>query len=480
MAKLADAPDLGSGGVTPVEVRVLSPAFPPQSIRIVWKETMADWNPTSWQTKDTSQQPTYADSESLDSSVAALSQLPPLVSSWEIETLKKQLADAANGKRFLLQAGDCAERFADCTPERITGQLKVLLQMSLVLVHSTKRRVIRVGRLAGQYAKPRSSNDETIDGVTLPSYRGDLVNDIEFSEIARKPNPNRLLRGFERSAMTINFVRALIDGGFADLHHPEYWDLGFVEHSPRASEYQNIVASIAESLRFMETLAGESIGAINRVEFFTSHEGLHLHYEQAQTRQVPRRDGWYNLSCHFPWIGARTTDLDGGHIEYFRGITNPIGVKIGTHEVNVEKLLDALHPTNEPGRLTLIHRYGADKVGDALPKLIEAVQSTGKQVLFVCDPMHGNTSKTDSGIKTRSFDAILSELEQSIDIHQNNNSNLGGVHVEVCGQNVTECTGGARGLDEAGLGDAYETLVDPRLNYEQSIELAMLVGQKLG
>jgi 3-deoxy-7-phosphoheptulonate synthase len=280
--------------------------------------------------------------------------------------------------------------------------------------------------------------------------------------------------------MTINFVRALIDGGFADLHHPEYWDLGFVKHSPRASEYQNIVASIAESLRFMETLAGESVGAINRVEFFTSHEGLHLHYEQAQTRQVPRRDGWYNLSCHFPWIGARTTDLDGGHVEFFRGITNPIGVKIGTHEVDIEKLLDALHPTNEPGRLTLIHRYGADKVGDALPKLIEAVQSTGKQVLFVCDPMHGNTSKTDSGIKTRSFDAILSELEQSIDIHQNNNSTLGGVHVEVCGQNVTECTGGARGLDEADLGDSYETLVDPRLNYEQSIELAMLVGQKLG
>ena len=441
---------------------------------------MATWTPTTWQEKTTSQQPIYVDVDALDASVEQLSTLPPLVSSWEIETLKKQLADAANGKRFLLQAGDCAERFADCTPERITGQLKVLLQMSLVLVHSTKRRVIRVGRLAGQYAKPRSSNDETIDGVTLPSYRGDLVNDIEFSEIARKPNPNRLLRGFERSAMTINFVRALIDGGFADLHHPEYWDLGFVKHSPRASEYQNIVASIAESLRFMETLAGESVGAINRVEFFTSHEGLHLHYEQAQTRQVPRRDGWYNLSCHFPWIGARTTDLDGGHVEFFRGITNPIGIKIGTHEVDIEKLLDALHPTNEPGRLTLIHRYGADKVGDALPKLIEAVQSTGKQVLFVCDPMHGNTSKTDSGIKTRSFDAILSELEQSIDIHQNNNSTLGGVHVEVCGQNVTECTGGARGLDEAGLGDSYETLVDPRLNYEQSIELAMLVGQKLG
>ncbi len=440
---------------------------------------MTSWKPTSWQDKNTAQQPNYVDSESLVQTVTTLSQLPPLVSSWEIETLKSQLADAANGTRFLLQAGDCAERFADCTPERITGQLKVLLQMSLVLVHSTKRRVIRVGRLAGQYAKPRSSDMETIDGITLPSYRGDLVNDIEFSEIARTPNPNRLLRGFERSAMTINFVRALIDGGFADLHHPEYWDLGFVEHSPKASEYQAIVASIAESLRFMETLAGEAVGAINRVEFFTSHEGLHLHYEQAQTRQVPRRTGWYDLSCHFPWIGARTTNLDGGHIEFFRGIANPIGVKIGTHEVDIEQLLDVLHPNNEPGRLTLIHRYGADKIADALPSLIEQVQASGKKVLFICDPMHGNTKKTESGIKTRSFDDILSELEQSIDIHKNMNSALGGVHVEVCGQNITECTGGARGLDEAGLGDAYETLVDPRLNYEQSIELAMLVGQKL-
>jgi 3-deoxy-7-phosphoheptulonate synthase len=441
---------------------------------------MSQWNPTSWQKKETTQQPNYADSVALLENVEKLGNLPPLVSSWEIETLKAQLADAANGKRFLLQAGDCAERFADCTPGRITGQLKVLLQMSLVLVTSTNRRVIRVGRLAGQYAKPRSSDTETIDGVTLPSYRGDLVNDIEFSEIARTPNPNRLLRGFERSAMTINFVRALIDGGFADLHHPEYWDLGFVEHSPKASEYQAIVASIAESLRFMETLAGEAVGAINRVEFFTSHEGLHLHYEQAQTRKVPRRDGWYDLSCHFPWIGARTTDVDGGHVEFFSGIANPIGVKIGTHDVDIEKLLDTLHPDNEPGRLTLIHRYGVEKVAHELPSLIEAVQATGKHVLFICDPMHGNTKKTESGVKTRNFDSILSELEQSIDIHKDMDSALGGVHVEVCGQNVTECTGGARGLDEEDLGDAYETLVDPRLNYEQSIELAMLIGQKLG
>ena len=441
---------------------------------------MTNWKPTSWQDRPTDQQPVYADLKALDGAVDTVSQLPPLVSSWEIEALKTQLGEAASGKRFLLQAGDCAERFADCRPEHITGQLKVLLQMSLVLVHSTKRRSIRIGRLAGQYAKPRSSNEETVDGVTLPSYRGDLVNGIAFEEASRIPNPDRIVQGFERSAMTINFIRALIDGGFADLHHPEYWDLGFVEHSPRASEYQAIVASSAESLRCMETISGESIGAINRVEFFTSHEGLHLHYEQAQTRQVPRREGWYNLSCHFPWIGARTTTIDGGHVEFFRGIRNPIGVKIGTHDVEIEKLLDVLHPDNELGRMTLIHRYGVERVSDELPKLIEAVQATGKQVLFVCDPMHGNTKKTESGIKTRSFDDILCELEASIAIHQQTNSSLGGVHVEVCGQNVTECTGGASGLDESRLGDSYESLVDPRLNYEQSIELAMLVGQKLG
>ena len=404
---------------------------------------------------------------------------PPLVSSWEIESLKTQLAEAAAGTRFLLQAGDCAERFVDCRPAHITAQLKVLLQMSLVLVHGTRKRVIRVGRLAGQYAKPRSSDLESRDGATLPSYRGDLVNDIAFDPVAREPDPKRLLRGYERAAMTINFVRALIDGGFADLHHPEYWDLGFLEHSPRAAEYQRIVESIAESLRFMETLADAPVGNINRVEFFTSHEGLHLPYEQAQTRQVPRREGWYDLSCHFPWIGARTGEPEGGHVEFFSGIRNPIAVKV-EGGIDIEPLLDRLHPDNEPGRLTLVHRFGAEQVADALPPLIEAVQRSGKQVLFVCDPMHGNTKRTDSGVKTRSFNDILAELDATIDIHQRLGSRLGGVHVEVCGTNVTECTGGARGLDESGLGETYESLVDPRLNYEQAIELAMLISQRIG
>lgn len=440
---------------------------------------MTTWTPTSWTSRPTDQQPAYADMGSLDAAIAELAELPPLVSSWEIESLKTQLAEAAAGTRFLLQAGDCAERFVDCRPAHITAQLKVLLQMSLVLVHGTRKRVIRVGRLAGQYAKPRSSDLESRDGATLPSYRGDLVNDIAFDPVAREPDPKRLLRGYERAAMTINFVRALIDGGFADLHHPEYWDLGFLEHSPRAAEYQRIVESIAESLRFMETLADAPVGNINRVEFFTSHEGLHLPYEQAQTRQVPRREGWYDLSCHFPWIGARTGEPEGGHVEFFSGIRNPIAVKV-EGGIDIEPLLDRLHPDNEPGRLTLVHRFGAEQVADALPPLIEAVQRSGKQVLFVCDPMHGNTKRTDSGVKTRSFNDILAELDATIDIHQRLGSRLGGVHVEVCGTNVTECTGGARGLDESGLGETYESLVDPRLNYEQAIELAMLISQRIG
>ena len=434
------------------------------------------WSPTSWQEKDTAQQPSYVSEDELLRAEQVVASLPPLVSSFEIEALKAQLAEATHGKRFLLQAGDCAERFLDCRPEHITGQLKVILQMSLVLVHSMNKSVIRVGRIAGQFAKPRSSDVEELNGQSLPSYRGDLVNDISFTSDSRNPDPERLIRGFERSAMTINFIRALIDGGFADLHHPEYWDLGFVEYSPKASEFQSIIESIAQTV-----VDRESDGAFNteRVEFFTSHEGLHLHYEQAQTRKVPRRDGWYDLSCHYPWIGARTTAIDGGHVEFFRGIQNPIAMKIGTHDVEIEQLLDVLHPDNEAGRMTLIHRYGKDRVNDELPNLIEAVQATGKDVLFVCDPMHGNTKKTESGIKTRDFDAIMNELEESIAIHKSLNSSLGGVHVEVCGQNVTECTGGARGLDEDGLHDSYETLVDPRLNYEQAIELSMLIGQKL-
>jgi 3-deoxy-7-phosphoheptulonate synthase len=411
--------------------------------------------------------------------MAQLARLPPLVTSWEIESLKKQLAEASQGRRFLLQGGDCAERFEDCEPADITNKLKILLQMSLVLVHGTQRRVIRVGRFAGQYAKPRTEEFETRDGRTLPSYCGDLINAPAFDDASRTPDPQRMLRGYERAALTLNFIRSLVDGGFADLHHPEYWDLGFVHHSPRAGEYQRVVASIGESLRFMETLAGASVGEINRVDFFTSHEALHLPYEEAQTRRVPRRAGWYNLSAHFPWLGVRTGDLDGAHVEYLRGIANPIAVKVGTGATRqwLQGLLDVLHPGDESGRLTLIHRLGAERIAELLPSLIETVQASGKRVLWCCDPMHGNTRRTAGGVKTRSFDDIVRELEQAFEIHHRMGTYLGGVHVEVTGENVTECVGGARGLSESDLGRDYQSHVDPRLNYEQALEMALLIAR---
>ena len=442
---------------------------------------MTHWTPTSWQSYEAKQQPTYLDQAALDSAVEELSKLPPLVTSWEIETLKGQLADACDGRRFLLQGGDCAEVFSECESPVIANKLKILLQMSLVLVHGGKRRVIRVGRFAGQYAKPRSSDYETRSGTTLPSYRGDLVNKVGFNDTDRFNDPQRLLRGYERAALTLNFIRSLVDGGFADLHHPEYWDLDFVKHSPRAGEYQKMVESIGDSLRFMETLAGRQVGAINRVDFFSSHEGLHLLYEQAQTRRVPHRSGWYNLAAHLPWIGIRTADPGGAHVEYFRGIENPIGMKVGpgiTPKMLVE-LIPRLNPLNEPGRLTLIHRFGSGQIAEGLPPLIEVVRREGYRVVWCCDPMHGNTISTDEGFKTRRFDHIVSELEQAFDIHAELGSYLGGVHVELTGDNVTECTGGARGLSDQGLKESYKTFVDPRLNYEQALELAMRVAQRM-
>jgi 3-deoxy-7-phosphoheptulonate synthase len=351
--------------------------------------------------------------------------------------------------------------------------------MSLVLVHGGKRRVIRVGRFGGQYAKPRSSDYETRDGVTLPTYRGDMINRIGFTAVEREPTPELLLRGYERSALTINFVRALIDGGFADLHHPEYWELGFVHKSPLASEYTRMVESIGESLRFMETLTGGTLGDSSRVDFYTSHEGLHLLYEQAQTRQVPRRDGWYNLATHFPWIGNRTRALDGAHVEYFRGIRNPLAVKLGgaVDPEEVVALCRVLNPENEAGRLTLIPRFGAAKVEGALPGVVAAVRRAGCVVLWSCDPMHGNTETTSTGFKTRRFETILDELEKCYRILRDGGAHLGGVHFELTGDDVTECVGGASGVTEADLARAYRSQVDPRLNYEQALELALLLSR---
>jgi len=441
---------------------------------------IAEWQPTSWQKRPAQQQPQYSDQAALERVVAALSRLPPIVVSWEVETLREQLADAQRGERFLLQGGDCAEGFDDCESDLIAKKLKILLQMSLVLQHGLKRPIIRVGRMAGQYAKPRSADRETRDGVTLPTYRGDLVNGSPFTPEARRPNPELLLRGYERAALTLNFVRALVDGGFADLHHPEYWDLDFVRHSPLKEAYQRIVTSIGDALDFFESTSGRRVHEVSRVDFFASHEGLHLLYEQAQTRFIPRRQRWYNLSTHLPWIGMRTAGVDGAHVEYFRGISNPIGVKIGPGMTGewLRDLIGVLDPHNEPGRLTLIHRFGIRDIERCLPPLIQAVRATGQAVLWVCDPMHGNTEVTASGVKTRRFENILGELETAFRVHEEMGSRLGGVHVELTGEDVTECTGGARGLVDGDLARAYRSQVDPRLNYEQALELAMLIARR--
>ena len=439
-----------------------------------------DWSPTSWQQKEARQQADYPDEAALQAALRELRSLPPLVTSWEIDALKKQLAEAAYGKRFLLQGGDCAEDFSECNARVIANRLRILLQMSLVLVYGLKTRVVRVGRFAGQYAKPRSSDTETRDGVTLPTYRGDIVNGLPFTPEARAPNPQRLLRAYSRSALTLNYVRALAGGGFADLHHPEFWELDFVKHSPLHNEYRGFVDAMTEAVGFIETLSESHLSELEQVQFFTSHEALHLHFEEALTRDVWYGDQTYNLSAHLPWIGMRTAHADGAHVEYMRGIANPIGIKLGPAMTAswLLDLLNVLDPDDEPGRITLITRFGADQIGDCLPPLLETVRASGRTVLWCSDPMHGNTEATPSGYKTRRFENILAELEQAFDIHAAMGSRLGGVHFELTGENVTECTGGAGGLAEADLKRAYKSQVDPRLNAEQGLEMALRIVGK--
>ena len=441
-----------------------------------------EWSPTSWKNKPAAQQPVYPCEAEVDRVVEEISKLPPLVTSWEVSALKAQLGEAARGERFLLQGGDCAERFDHCDSPTIANKLKILLQMSLVLTHGSRKRVIRLGRFAGQYAKPRSDDFETRDGATLPSYRGDVINRPEFTAAARTPDPELMLRGYERAALTLNFIRSLVSRGFVDPHRLEYWDLDWVKQSPMAGEYRRMARVIGESLRFMESILGVHPGELHWIDFFTSHEGLHLPYEQAQTRRVPRQEGWFNLSTHFPWIGMRTADPGGAHVEYFRGIRNPVGVKIGPSMTPgmLRELVEILHPRDEPGRLTLIHRLGNDSIGRHLPPLLDAVRASGKTVLWCCDPMHGNTRVTADGYKTRHFEEILGELDQAFDIHAACGSYLGGVHIELTGEDVTECVGGARGLGEADLKRAYRSHLDPRLNYEQALEMALFVARKMG
>ena len=436
------------------------------------------WHPASWQKLTAQQQPNYPDKDALERAIGDLSRLPPIVTSWEVEALKDQIALAQRGEAFVLQGGDCAESFAECTSENIVAKLKILLQMSLVLLHGLKQPVVRIGRMAGQYAKPRSADTETRDGVSLPSFRGDLVNRSPFTPEDRIPDPQLILRGYERAALTLNFVRSLIDGGFADLHHPENWDLDWVGHSTMADRYREILRSISDSLDFLESILGRAVHHTQRADIYAAHEGLHLSYEQAQTRFLEHRQRWYDLTTHYPWIGMRTAQIDGAHVEYFRGICNPMGIKIGPGMTPewLQKLLAVLNPNNEPGRISLIHRFGANSIEEGLPPLIRAVRETGAPVLWVCDPMHGNTESTADGTKTRRFDNIVRELELAYEVHAVEGSYLGGVHLELTGENVTECTGGARGLTDADLAQAYKSAVDPRLNYEQAMEIAMRIA----
>ena len=357
------------------------------------------------------------------------------------------------GETFVLQGGDCAESFEDCDPAPITAKLKILLQMSLVLEHATRKPVVRIGRIAGQYAKPRSNDQETRNGLTLPTYRGDLVNRSGFTREDRSPDPELMLRGYERAALTLNFLRALSSAGFADLHEARYWDLDFAKHAEYRDEYARMVQTIRDSLQLTQASSDTPLNGMSRVGMYTSHEGLALAYEQAQTREVPRRAGWYNLSTHFPWIGMRTAQLEGAHVEYFRGIRNPIAVKVGPgmSESWLCGLIEVLDPADEPGRLTLIHRFGAGRIGDCLPPLIDAARKTRKTVTWLVDPMHGNTEKTRGGLKTRRFDKILSEVEQAFQIHTACGSVLGGMHFELTGDHVTECVGGSCGLSEHEL-----------------------------
>ncbi|GAC1353036.1 MAG: 3-deoxy-7-phosphoheptulonate synthase class II [Polyangiales bacterium] len=443
------------------------------------------WSPDSWKTRVHPQEVRYDDPLSLEAALTTLRALPPLVTSWEIERLKQQLAEAQEGRRFLLQGGDCAETFADCKPWIITNKLKILLQMSLVLVHGSMTPVIRVGRFAGQYAKPRSRATEVRNGVSLPSYFGDAVNRSEFTAEARRPDPALMVSAYQHSAMTLNFIRSLSAGGFADMHHPEYWDLNFFKRGAVADtvrhEYKTAARKLADAMRFMEALGERPIDSMTRVDFYTSHEGLHLHYEAAQTSKVPRRDGHYDLSTHFPWIGERTRDEDGAHIEFFRGVANPIGLKVGPNAdpEAIVRVIERLNPHDEPGKITIITRMGATGVLERLPPLVRLVQQAGKRVLWVTDPMHANMRTTGSGVKTRRFDDIIAELDRTFEVHEALGTHVGGVHFELTGEDVTECVGGSSGITEEDLDQNYRTACDPRLNYGQAMEMSFLIARKM-
>ena len=441
------------------------------------------WTPDSWKILPAEQQPDWEKSEVYSKVISEISGYPPLVFAGEVRALKQQLGDAAQGNGFLIQGGDCAETFDDFRADSIRDKLKILLQMSVVLTYGASCNVVKLGRIAGQFAKPRSANTETRDGIELPSYRGDAVNDINFNEDSRKQNPKRLLRTYNQSAATLNLLRAFTTGGFADLNKVHVWNQEFIAQSPQGKRYEEIANSIDDALIFMKAVGinSDNTSALKLAEFFTSHEALLLGYEHALTRQDSLTGKWYNCSAHFLWIGDRTRQPNGAHVEFLSGVDNPIGIKVGP-TINEEELIalcEKLNPENEWGKLTLISRMGADTVRSKLPPLIKIIKESGQKVLWVCDPMHGNTYKTDNGYKTRHFDTILEELEHFFAIHRAEETIPGGVHFELTGDNVTECLGGAREISDSDLNSRYETACDPRLNNEQSLELAFLVTDLL-
>jgi 3-deoxy-7-phosphoheptulonate synthase len=442
------------------------------------------WSPASWRERPAKHIPAdYPDPAQVTRVEDELRRMPPLVFAGEARRLKSLLGDVAAGKAFLLQGGDCAESFKEFSADNIRDTFRLILQMAVVLTFAGGRPVVKVGRMAGQFAKPRSEPIETIGGVTLPSYRGDNINGMEFEPAARAPDPDRLLKAYGQSASTLNLLRAFAGGGYADLHNIHRWTLGFVDGSPQGARYRELSDKISESLAFMEAIGvtPQSHPDLARVEFFTSHEALLLGFEEAMTRVDSTSGDWYDVSAHLLWIGERTRQLDGAHVEFMKGVKNPVGLKVGPtlEPDDLMALIDALNPDDEPGRLTLYGRFGADRIAARLPRLMETTRREGRQVVWAIDPMHGNTFKAANGYKTRPFDRILAEVRAFIEIAQSEGVHPGGVHLEMTGQNVTECLGGARALSEGELADRYHTHCDPRLNGEQALELAFLVAEKL-
>jgi 3-deoxy-7-phosphoheptulonate synthase len=441
------------------------------------------WTPKSWREKPIQQVPDYPDANKLAEVEAALARVPPLVFAGEARSLKKALGTVADGKAFALMGGDCAESFAEFHPDNIRDTFRVILQMAFVLTFGAAMPVIKVGRLAGQFAKPRSAPTETQGDVTLDSYRGDMVNGMPFTKEDRTPDPDRLMRVYNQSASTLNLLRAFAQGGYADLNKVHQWTLGFIADSPEAERYKDLADRLDETLGFMAAcgLTSENTPQLRETDFYTAHEALLLNYEQAMTRVDSTTGDWYDTSAHLLWIGDRTRQIDHAHVEFMRGIGNPIGMKCGpsTDPDELIKLIDILNPDNVPGRLTLISRMSSDKVLELLPPLVRRVRDEGRSVVWVCDPMHGNTIKATSGYKTRPFDRILGEVRGFFDVHQAEGTHAGGVHFEMTGQNVTECTGGAVAITDADLSDRYHTHCDPRLNAQQSLELAFLLAEEL-